>query len=117
MILFYKNSFLASVVSILGCICVMVGVLEFDMLHTEELITVFAIGAALLIWGKKISADKSFKKWWKQVEDANLINAIRTDSNVAITIYQKNPCKATLKKIQELNPAAAELIAQSKAKK
>ena len=117
MILYYKNSFLASVVSILGCICILCMVLEFDSYETTESIPVILLGIALLIWGKVISNNKAFKKWWKQVENAGLVGQIATDTSVAIAVYNKNPIKATLKKIESLNPAAAEAIRAQTVKK
>ena len=117
MILYYKNSFLASVVSILGCICILCVVLEFDSYELSESIPAIIIGVALLIWGKVISNNKAFKKWWKQVEDAGLEEPLKTDIGLAQSIYSKNPIKATLKKIESLNPAAAEVIRQQTGKK
>ena len=114
MVLWYKNSFLASVVSILGCILVIAGFGvsgEGDMATTAGLII---CGIPLIIWGKIISNSKSFKKWWKQVVDANLVPQICQDVNTAIAVYNKNPQKRTLKKIAELNPAAAAQIQAGK---
>lgn len=113
MVLWYKNSFLASVVSILGCILVIAGLGisgEGDLAATAGLII---CGIPLIIWGKVISNNKAFKKWWKQVTDANLEPQIAQNVNTAITIYNKNPQKRTLKKIAALNPAAAAQIQNS----
>ena len=117
MILFYKNSFLASVVSILGCICIIAIVSDFDSYDMAQSIPVILLGVALLIGGKMISNHKSFKTWWKQVEKANLIDAIKTDASVAKMVYDKNPKSATLKKIEELNPSAAAAIRAATGKK
>ncbi len=117
MILFYKNSFLASVVSILGCICILVIVTDFDSYTMEEIVPAMLAGIALLIGGKMISNRKVFKTWWKQVEKANLIDAIKTDVATAKMVYSKNPKNATLKKIEQLNPAAAAAIRASIGKK
>lgn len=114
MVLWYKNSFLASVVSILGCILVIAGISvagDGDMATTAGLII---CGIPLIVWGKIISNNKAFKKWWKQVENANLIPQIRQDVNTAIAVYNKNPQKRTLKKIAALNPAAAAQIQAGK---
>lgn len=113
MVLWYKNSFLASVVSILGCILVITGIGiagEGDVTATALLIL---CGIPLIIWGKVISNNKAFKKWWKQVTDANLEPQIAQDVNTAIAIYNKNPQKRTLQKIAALNPAAAAQIQAS----
>ena len=116
MILYYKNSFLASVVSILGCICIVVILADIDSYHMDVIVPVIALGIALLIGGKLISNHKAFKTWWKQVEKADLIEKIKADTAVAIAVYNKNPKKATLKKIEQLNPAAAQAIRNSIAK-
>lgn len=117
MILFYKNSFLASVVSILGCVFIMVILVDIDSYHMDVIVPVIAMGIALLIGGKMISVNKSFKTWWKQVVDLGYDEKMKSDINLAIAIYNKNPKKATLKKIESLNPAAAEAIRASIAKK
>ena len=106
MILYYQNSFLASVVSIFGCLMILMGVM--DAVHEKYLL--IGLGIVLLICGKLISNRKAFKKWWKQVEQANLVEKIRSDVEIAKIVYSKNPIRATLKKIEALNPAAAEAI-------
>ena len=112
MVLWYKNSFLASVVSVLGCALVTMGIMAAVGGDTEALPMVIP-GLALAIWGKIISNNKAFKKWWKQVEDNNLEPVIARDLNSAITVYKKNPQKRTLKKIAKLNPAFAQHIEQN----
>lgn len=114
MVLWYRNSFLASVVSILGCIMVIGGFSisgDGDMATTAGLII---CGVVLIVLGKIISNNKAFKKWWKQVENANLVDSIRQDVNTAIAVYNKNPQKRTLKKIAALNPTAAAQIQAGK---
>ena len=76
----------------------------------DEKYLIIGLGIALMICGKLISNRKAFKKWWKQVEDAGLEEHIRNDIAVAKVVYSKNPIRATLKKIESLNPAAAEAI-------
>lgn len=112
MVFWYKNSFLASVVSIFGCLLVMGGIASFSD-DAALAVGFIVVGVALAIWGKIISNNKSFKKWWKQVEDNNLESVIARDLNTAITVYNKNPQKRTLKKIAALNPVFAQQIQQS----
>lgn len=116
MVLWYRNSFLASVVSIFGCILIMGAIASFGD-DPAMAVCFLVIGVALAIWGKIISSNKAFKTWWKQVENANLVPAIARDVNVAVQIYNKNPGKKTLQKIAALNPAAAAHIEQSLAAK
>lgn len=112
MIIWYKNSFLASVVSIFGCVFVITAI--SGCLEGEYAALLLAIpGIALLIWARKISHDKEFKKWWQQIIDNNLQPQIATSVQTALAIYNKNPQERTLKKIAELNPAAAQHIRQS----
>ena len=118
MILYYKNSVLASAVSIIGCIFAIVLVVEFESYDfATESLPLALLALTFLIGGKLISNRKAFNTWWKQVEKANLIGAIKTDVSVAKTIYSKNPKSATLKKIEALNPEAAAQIRASIAKK
>ena len=118
MILYYKNSLLASIVSIIGCVFAIVLVVEFDSYDfATEVLPMGLLAIAFLVGGKMISNHKAFKTWWKQVEKANLIDAIKTDVSVAKTIYSKNPKPATLKKIEALNPEAAAQIRASIGKK
>ena len=110
MILWYTNSLIASIVSILGCVIATSGIsmaVEGDVAAGVALIVG---GIALVIWGKTISSNKEFETWWKQVKDNNLEQAVATDLNTAIAVYQKNPQERTIKKIATLNPAFAEHI-------
>lgn len=110
MILFYKNSFLASVVSILGCIIVLLGVTTISDGDVAPGIGFIVLSLPFLIGGKIISNNKNFKKWWKQVEDAKLEPQIAQNVDTAFAVYNKNPQNRTLKKIEALNPAAAQEI-------
>ena len=116
MILWYKNSFLASLVSIIGCILVITAFSTFSDDETAAILMIIA-GVGLAICGKLISKNKSFKVWWKQIDEKNLAPEIARNAEFAKMVYSKNPCKQTLKKIAQLNPAAAQQIAASKAAK
>lgn len=117
MIRWYTNSFWASVVSILGCAMILGGIASAVEGAIGPGIFMAIIGLALAIWGKNISENKAFKKWWQQVIDNNLEGQIAASESVAISIYNKNPQKRTLKKIAELNPEAAASIERSLAEK
>ena len=93
------------------------GIMAIQDGDTGTGIGVIVLSLPLLIGGRIISNNKSFKKWWKQVEDANLAPQIAQDINTAVAVYNKNPQSRTLKKIQQLNPAAAEQIRNSTTKK
>lgn len=117
MIRWYKNSFLASVVSIIGCVAILAGIYGIVDETVAEGVIAIVVGLALAIWGKQISENKAFKTWWKQVTDANLEPQIAQNVSTAIVVYNKNPQKRTLKKIAELNPEAARQIENSLAAK
>lgn len=117
MVIWYKNSFLASLVSIFGCVCcisAIAGCVEGD----PSTLALLLPGIPLMIWAKVISENKAFKKWWKQVTDNNLEPQIASSVQTAIAVYNKNPQERTLKKIEALNPAAgAQIRAQLAQKK
>lgn len=110
MIFYYRNSFLASMVSIFGCVFAMAGVMA--LLEGEILVGLggIALGMPFLIWAKTISENKAFKKWWKQITDNNLEPEIAKSAETAMAIYQKNPQQRTIEAIRKLNPEAAAWI-------
>ena len=112
MIRWYKNSFLASLVSIIGCLLILGGIATFSE-SIGAAILIIVIGLALAVWGKIISDNKAFKTWWKQVVDAGLVPQIAVNTATALAVYNKNPQKRTLQKIRELNPTAAQQIQAS----
>lgn len=122
MIIGYKNSILATLVSIIGCAFVFGGiamVIEDGWSDSETMsiaIIMIVSGLALAFLGKYISNNKAFKKWWKQIEENNLEADIAQNLNTAIIVYQKNPQRRTIKKIATLNPAFAEYIEKNTSK-
>ena len=116
MIIWYSNSLIASIVSIIGWAMISAGVVGAIEGDPAALIAVIP-GIGLAIYGKIISKNKSFDKWWKEIEEKNLDPVIARDLNAAITIYNKNPDKRTLKKIETLNPNFAEYIRQNATRK
>lgn len=112
MVVYYRNSLLASLVSILGCILCLSGI--YAAIEGEfEALSLLIVGVPIVIWGKIISKNKEFKKWWQEIEENNLVPQIASSVDTAALIYSKNPDKRTLKKIEELNPAAAQCIKTS----
>ena len=110
MVLYYKNSILASLVSIMGCFFVMFAFAMFSEGDIGSGILSLIFAVPFLVGGKWISKNKAFKKWWKQVINANLVPEIAKSTSIAVEIYKKNPESRTLKKIQEINPEAAAYI-------
>lgn len=116
MILYYRNSFLASIVSIIGCGMVLYGIVSITEGEAATGLGKIVMAVPFLIGGKWISSNKAFNKWWKQVKDLNLEPEIAKSVDTAVAVYAKNPEKRTLEKIRELNPAAAAQIERGIAK-
>lgn len=95
----------------------MAGIATFSEGDISLGVALILLGIPFAVWGKIISGNKAFKKWWKQVTDNNLEPAIANDLNVAISVYQKNPQNRTIKKIESLNASYAEYIRQNVANK
>ena len=117
MFIWYKNSFLASVVSILGCGLFLYGISEFRNYGFEYGLPWFLAAIPFAVLAKIISNNKAFKKWWKQIEKADLVPQIVKSNHIALDIYNKNPQKRTLKKIAILNPEAVAIIEANLAEK
>ena len=86
------------------------GIQETSSYGFEYGIPWFILSIPLVVLAKIISNRKAFRKWWKQVEKANLVPEIVKSSQAALDVYKKNPQKRTLKKIAVLNPEAAAMI-------
>lgn len=117
MVVWYKNSFLASAISIFGCGLIMCGVAMLFESEPAGGVAIAVIGLAMAFWGRSISKNKAFKKWWKEVITKIPVAHIAQDVNLAIHLYNQNPDKRTLRKLEELNPTAAQIIRQSQVKK
>lgn len=110
MILYYRNSFWASLVSIVGSLIGLGGIMMLFSGLVPVGIGLIAAAAALLYAAKQISNKKAFDKWWKQIRDSGLESEICRSPETAIAVYQANPEKRTLEKIRSLNPHAAVCI-------
>lgn len=108
MILYYRNSFVASMISLVGCMMIAGGIADGWNIGLILLGIPFLIGGKL--YSNWVAETKSFEKWWKQVENANLVSEIAKSTETAVAVYKKNPQERTLEKIRELNPAAAAYI-------
>ena len=117
MIRYYKNSLLASIVSIFGCSMILAGIVIFAEGEPSGGAAIVVFGFVMALWGKRISNNKAFKQWWKQIQEQNLEPVIAKDLNTAIAIYQKHPKPETLNKIAALNPTFAQYIRENIANK
>jgi len=80
-------------------------------------IAMIAAGLVLGVWATSIAENKCFKVWKQQMEQKNLIPAIRNSVSTAISAYNAYPSTKTLEYIRTLNPEAAKQIAQMIAEK
>lgn len=112
----YKNSILASLCSMLGAGCVMIGI-AIGLTGEAEIIEsvyVIIVGGLFLFLAAIISKNKQFRVWKKKIERGGLVPIIQNDVSSAVQVYQTFPCKKSLKYIRSLNPQAADVIAQGK---
>lgn len=113
----YKNSFLASALSILGYIFLVTGIIAAFNGEVVGGIFVVILSIAMMFAAKAISDNKQFKAWKKQVEEKGYVPKIQSSVEVAIQVYNTYPGTKTLAYIRTLNPAAADNIAQQLAAK
>ena len=108
----YKKSFLASLVSIVGSIMMILGIcLLFEELVAGIICAV--IGVAFLLWAPIISERKLFKLWIKDLKNKGVIEQLSSSNELCMQMYQANPHKRTIKFIAKYNTAAAETISAS----
>lgn len=112
MVLYYRNSILASIISIFGCAFVIVSIPEIAIAWPATI-----VGVVMCILAKRISNNKVFKRWWDGVIGTGRVARMKTERELCIEVYNENPEKQTLKKIREINPEAAEWIEQNISKK
>ncbi len=107
MVFYYRNSILASIISIFGCVSIIISIPEIAVAWPATI-----IGLGMCILGKKISDIKAFKTWWDTIIGTGRATRMRTERNICVEVYNENPGKHTLKKIREINPEAAGWIEQ-----
>ena len=111
----YKNSVLASVVSLCSYGMLALGVMS--IMQSEFLMGAIAlvIGFALGALGDTISANKRFKTWQADLEAKGLIAEIRQSQDAAIAAYNECAGPKALAYIRTLNPDAADSIERQQA--
>lgn len=110
MIIWYRNSFLATLVSICGCGMAITGITILLSGVIPAGIVLMAIGAGLVMIASDISDNKQFKKWLKQAQEKNIDDVIRSSVAGAVQVYNLAPGKPMLKYIRGINPEAADAI-------
>lgn len=118
----YKNSVLATIISFLSGIFAVMGLLMAVMGVKEGQFALVGMGIVMAVvigfggnmLARKINDSRSNVKWWKNaVRKAGWEEKIPNSEEVCFKVYNANPNAWTLKKLQKLNPAAAEQIRQS----
>ncbi len=108
----YKKSFLASLVSIVGSIMLLLGIgLLFE--ETVAGIICAVIGVAFMLWAPIISERKLFKLWIKDLKNKGVIDQLSSSNELCMQMYKANPNKRTIKFIAKYNIAAAETISSA----
>lgn len=124
-ITYYKNSFLASVISIISSFLGMFGFamlavcfLSKDFSDLPEILLTLAIALVGGAIASSISKNKSNTQWWQeQIIQKNLEGEIKNSVDFCFKVYNANPNQWTLHKIEQLNPNGAAQIRQALAAK
>ena len=108
----YKNSVLASLVSIVGSLSVLAGIALAlgGAIFGGIFMALLGFGCAAL--ASIISSRVQFRKWIKEMEKNGVIAQAKGNAVLAIKIFDANPTKQTLAYIRKLNPTAAGYIDQ-----
>ena len=106
----YKKCFLATLVSIIGSIMLLIGIC---MLFEEPVggIICGVIGVAFLLWAPRIAESKRFKLWIKDLEKQGVIAQLPSSKELCMQMYQAYPNKKTIGFIAKYNPSVAEELA------
>lgn len=124
-ITYYKNSFLASVISILssllgmfGGLLLVIAVLDGSFGDIPAALACLAVAVCGGSLAGRISQNKVNTEWWQeQIQKQGRESQIAGSVDFCFQVYNANPNQWTLNKIEELNPAAAAQIRQSLAVK
>lgn len=111
----YRNSFLASVVSIIGCCMVGMSIMAAFEGEPSALVLV-PFGVVFMIWAKSISEGKAFNKWVQELTAKGIDTQMRSNMQLAVKVYNANPGKRTQQWVASINPEAGKWIAANTAK-
>lgn len=103
----YKNSILATIVSIMGTAFALGGVYMIIEGDTEA-IPLVIIGVALMFGASAISKNKVFKTWVKGLKEKGILEQLPTNDALCRQVYQANPGKKTLALLEKYNPRMAD---------
>lgn len=106
MILFYRTSIVATVISILGCASVAGGAMLLLMDGDWLGIVFVLLGLPGILGGRIIHLNKTYDKWWTENVDSELEAELAQSREKCIEVYNLNPQRRAIKKISQLNPEA-----------
>lgn len=107
----YKNSIIASVLSLAGTILALGGVVSLVSSEPAGGIVLILLGVAMMLWASSISERKAFRTWLKAAkEKADIDGMIRASESSAITVYNLRPGKSMLRYICGINHEAGAQI-------
>ena len=117
--IFYPNSFAATMASIIGSGLIMVGILAPIGGDMPIGVGIFFLlmGIGLLSIASNINRNKAFKRWLKRIKEDGADDIVRESTAGAVKVYNAFPDERTLAYIEELNPEAAEIIKAYREKK
>lgn len=107
---FYKNSVIATIISIWGTTWTLVG---FCVAISEDAIAgivLAVVGICLIFVARVINEKAIFKKWIKGLKKDGIVEKLSTSEEMCIAVYNANPCKKNIKYIRKHNPVVAEKL-------
>ena len=112
MIIWYKNSVLASVVSIFSCMLVVLGVTgAFDGQLAALILVIPGVGGLLLAsWISDRKQHQTAFRNWYNTRNPNCDALVHSSGEFAAQLYSAMPTEPMLQYIRALNPAAAAAI-------
>lgn len=111
---FYKNSILATLMSVFGTLFIVIGILG-AFTGALPLLIIVPLGIGLNLGASEIAERKNFKMWKRLIAGEKLESEIPYSLDAAIQAYNLTsyyPNAKALLYIQEKNPQAAYLIRQ-----
>lgn len=89
----YRNSFMASLVSLCGYGLAFLGIVVAFSESVVGGIIVALAGVGLMCWAPKISENKQFRVWKRKLESVGITSRMKEDVDVAVMVYNSNPGK------------------------
>ena len=113
----YKNSFLASMISLFGSGFIFGGLYMITSGELGGAIAMIVVGLICVFGASAISNNKAFKAWVKGLKEKGILDQLATSDALCKQVYQANPKKQTIKLIEKYNTRVAdELYATSNKK-